>query len=762
MSNQFDKSIKDYSPTDMVKAILQANRELTEKERKKDKDPKSDNKSEQKSMGQKVKDTVSKTNDWSTGQKDFLGILAKGGSLVYDSHVNSAPMMRTGFLIHANLKNSDEKSADAKFEQLQLAAFQQSAKIPYSSSNISEAQLALISSGRNDEEVKAMMPTIGNFATANTVDLVKTANMQDKLLAAYGKKVTDIASVSESLSYAKSKGKLEIFELGEAMQQVAPLATEMGWTFDDMAAAFAQFGNEGVRGSDAANSLLAMMRKLQDPGGKARGQLTKLGVKFPEKAGVEIGFADLMQQIGQLNESGQKNAIQALSLGASYNAELANLFNQGALINISEYKSKIPKIEGNADEMKGNTAVMAASVNQGSAGALNAQSAATDHLAMNVANQTQAPFIAMSSAATEAMNAVNTMPSMLQGLFLGVGGTVTAIAGLTATLLTYMGGAAVLSKGFKSLNPFSKKGDKENAAEIGEGKDKPDNSNTNKAPAVATNETTKKAGEQAVDKVGEPTAVKDNKNQPVKTDDATSKPAINAGTESSKALAQGVEESKKGKGFFGGIKSFFSKSAPFLQKGLKFVGTAATTALKFTPAGIIGGIGLSLGSQLLDTFMGPASNAPAGTSTGLACSCCTAAGTGVNGVPGAAGTPGTGPNGGHIPPTASHSTALTHPHVDRTGYGVGTQAATHSGAVRSGVANGVGTAPGTILPGQRMDVQANSNVVMNLNVNGYIDHRMIEEIKRICREQYEASFRTFERSIQDKLPQQGGSLPVYE
>lgn len=51
-----------------------------------------------------------------------------------------------------------------------------------------------------------------------------------------------------------------------------------------------------------------------------------------------------------------------------------------------------------------------------------------------------------------------------------------------------------------------------------------------------------------------------------------------------------------------------------------------------------------------------------------------------------------------------------------------------------------------------MEVSANSNVTMNLNVTGYIDNRMIEEIKRIAREQYDASFRSFQRSIEGKLP----------
>lgn len=78
-------------------------------------------------------------------------------------------------------------------------------------------------------------------------------------------------------------------------------------------------------------------------------------------------------------------------------------------------------------------------------------------------------------------------------------------------------------------------------------------------------------------------------------------------------------------------------------------------------------------------------------------------------------------------------------------------------AVPSGGAFGAPHSPmvsnqGMINGGNRFDVSANSNVTMNLNVNGYIDNRMIEEIKRIAREQFEASFRAFERGISEKVP----------
>ncbi|MCE5168968.1 hypothetical protein LQV63_06555 [Paenibacillus profundus] len=77
----------------------------------------------------------------------------------------------------------------------------------------------------------------------------------------------------------------------------------------------------------------------------------------------------------------------------------------------------------------------------------------------------------------------------------------------------------------------------------------------------------------------------------------------------------------------------------------------------------------------------------------------------------------------------------------------------------TGTGNGITAAPPLNIPGPlpggggSMDVSANSNVVMNLNVNGYIDMRMIEEIKRIARDQFDASFRSFERSISSKMPQ---------
>ncbi|WP_028545747.1 hypothetical protein [Paenibacillus taiwanensis] len=208
--------------------------------------------------------------------------------------------------------------------------------------------------------------------------------------------------------------------------------------------------------------------------------------------------------------------------------------------------------------------------------------------------------------------------------------------------------------------------------------------------------------------------------------------AIRASAQSASAATRTASAAKK-VGWFGK-----------LLKGAKVV-SKATKLLRLTPAGFLGGLALDAGLWAAEKFLLPKEEdqgkdelqklpspqtltnniSRAGTASPLAA---TARAPMV-------------PQTGIGPATASAATTSYRPYSDMTGTGVP-----------------VSTSP-TLnmpppIPGRTgtMDVSANSNVVMNLNVNGYVDMRMIDEIKRIAREQFDASFRSFERSITSKMP----------
>ncbi|RJG24217.1 hypothetical protein [Paenibacillus thiaminolyticus] len=162
-----------------------------------------------------------------------------------------------------------------------------------------------------------------------------------------------------------------------------------------------------------------------------------------------------------------------------------------------------------------------------------------------------------------------------------------------------------------------------------------------------------------------------------------------------------------------------------LLKGARTV-SKATRFLRFTPAGFLGGLALDAGLWAAEKFLLPKEEEqPAAAPDAKKLSV-------QSRLPSPAVAAGTYRPMADAPLASAPPSPLPEP--------------VHSGSRGSF---------GPPLPaGNRsgLDVTANSNVVMNLNVNGYIDMRMIEEIKRIAREQFDASFRSFERSIASKLP----------
>lgn len=162
-----------------------------------------------------------------------------------------------------------------------------------------------------------------------------------------------------------------------------------------------------------------------------------------------------------------------------------------------------------------------------------------------------------------------------------------------------------------------------------------------------------------------------------------------------------------------------------LLKGARTV-SKATRFLRFTPAGFLGGLALDAGLWAAEKFLLPKEEEqPAAAPDAKKLSV-------QSRLPSPAVAAGTYRPMADAPLASAPSSPLPEPvhSSSRGSFGPPLPAGNRSG----------------------LDVTANSNVVMNLNVNGYIDMRMIEEIKRIAREQFDASFRSFERSIASKLP----------
>ncbi|MBD8498370.1 hypothetical protein [Paenibacillus arenosi] len=84
---------------------------------------------------------------------------------------------------------------------------------------------------------------------------------------------------------------------------------------------------------------------------------------------------------------------------------------------------------------------------------------------------------------------------------------------------------------------------------------------------------------------------------------------------------------------------------------------------------------------------------------------------------------------------------------------------TNTGFARQGIGP-VSTTPLSSSSPIHSPIQTTSNATINLNVNGYVDHDMINLIKDNVRQQFDASFNSFTRYFDEKVPKQGVKPPA--
>ncbi len=121
-------------------------------------------------------------------------------------------------------------------------------------------------------EISAKASAAGLGETKTIADLVTSA------VNAYGIENLDAAQATDILVAAVREGKAEAPELAAAMGQVLPIASEMGLTFDQVAAATAAMTRTGTDAATANTQLKAILTTLLKPSKQAEETLEEFGL----------------------------------------------------------------------------------------------------------------------------------------------------------------------------------------------------------------------------------------------------------------------------------------------------------------------------------------------------------------------------------------------------------------------------------------------------------------------------------------------------
>ena len=129
--------------------------------------------------------------------------------------------------------------------------------------------------GFTTNEIMSAMPSVLNLAAAGQLELADAADITAAVLRGFGKSATEAGNVADILATAAASSNTSVQEMGEGFKFVGPVASAMGISIEETAAAMAKLSDAGLKGSLAGTGL--------------RQALVKLGPDIIKQGGLQTG-----------------------------------------------------------------------------------------------------------------------------------------------------------------------------------------------------------------------------------------------------------------------------------------------------------------------------------------------------------------------------------------------------------------------------------------------------------------------------------------
>lgn len=214
--------------------------------------------------------------------------------------------------------------ADAKLQAIRQQAREIGATTAFSPNDVARTQTTLARSGYNADAVLAATGSTVNLSLASGMDIAESADIVTNMQSAFNIPIDQIQRVADVMTTGFTTSNTSLYDLGEAMKYVAPIAEAAGASIEDTTAMLGVLADNGIKGSMAGTSTSAVFNRLQAPVGQAVDALKELGVKTRDKKGDALPIFGVLKAI---DASFKKN-----KLGSAQQAEyLKVIFGEEAM-----------------------------------------------------------------------------------------------------------------------------------------------------------------------------------------------------------------------------------------------------------------------------------------------------------------------------------------------------------------------------------------------------------------------------------------------
>ncbi|KEQ11223.1 hypothetical protein GZ77_26555 [Endozoicomonas montiporae] len=237
-------------------------------------------------------------------------------------------------------KTSDE------FKALEVQAKKLGSTTQYSASESAQAMQYLAMAGFKTNEILEASGDVLNLAAAGNMGLAEAADIASNILSGFNLEASKQASVNDVLANTFTTSNTNLQMLGETMKYVAPVASSVGASIEEVAGMTGLLGNVGIQGSQAGTALRAMFLRLASPTKEAASMLEELGIVTQDADGNLRSMPELLKEMGDSLDglgSGDKANYLSKIFGTEAVSAVTELMNQANSGGLEDYINSLDK-----------------------------------------------------------------------------------------------------------------------------------------------------------------------------------------------------------------------------------------------------------------------------------------------------------------------------------------------------------------------------------------------------------------------------------
>lgn len=208
-------------------------------------------------------------------------------------------IVRTFFDFRAEMNNvkAITGATSEEFARLTATAKELGRTTQFTATDAAGALKFLTRTGLDANQAIAALPDTLNLAAATASDLATAADIATNIMKGMGLEVSQLERVVDVLAKTTSSSNVDIFELGEGMKTVAPVAAAAGQSIEELSAIMGVLGDAGIKGSLAGVALRRSIINLTTGTGNAGKAIERLNLQVRDAEGNFVGLANIFEQL---------------------------------------------------------------------------------------------------------------------------------------------------------------------------------------------------------------------------------------------------------------------------------------------------------------------------------------------------------------------------------------------------------------------------------------------------------------------------------